>query len=66
MKKIFLIIIWLFICVNQTFASALSTKDFDHKASTNKSISQGKQLKANLQVLLTELGLKLLIDKELL
>ena len=42
MKKIFLIIIWLFICVNQTFASALSTKDFDHKASTNKSISQGK------------------------
>ena len=42
MKKIFFILIWLFICVNQTFASALSTKDFDHKASTNKSISQGK------------------------
>ncbi len=42
MKKIFLIIIWLFICVNQTFASALSTKDFDHKASTNKTISWTK------------------------
>ena len=42
MKKIFLIIIWLFICVSQTFASALSTKDFDHKASTNKTISWTK------------------------